>query len=145
GMELVDELTPARGHMAEYLDAPRSPVARTILRFASPDEPLLVWGWKNELHIETGMGRATSDDLIEYAWAAPVPKQGAPLNSYLDLIPDYFKDLYMDDLRRTKPPVIVDVVAPGSFLLTERTLFGYETFPSLASYVQENYILVQDI
>ncbi len=132
-----------RGHVREYVDVPRSDVADTILRYASKGEPLAVWGWMHEYHVETGMKRATSDVVLEYLWNTNI--EGKPVDRYLELIPDHFKNLFVDDLRRSNPPVFVDAVAPGSFIFSDTRAFGYETFPALREFVDENYSFAHEI
>ena len=65
---------------------------QTILRYASPEESLSVWGWLCDLNVQTGMGRATSDNYFDY------------LIVYNGVVPDYFKKLYVADIRRSNPP-----------------------------------------
>jgi Flp pilus assembly protein TadD len=132
-----------RGKVATYVNAPLSPVAHAILRHCSPGQPLCVWGWMNEFHVETGTWRATSDLLLEYLWNAEPGKSS--MMGWRDLIPDYFQNLYVEDLMRSNPPVFVDAVAPSSFIFTDREMFGHETFPKLTDYVAANYELTHEI
>ncbi len=140
---LADPSFPIRGRLREVVDLPKSDVALAILKHASPGEPLLVWGWMSEYHVQTGMWCANSDLVLEYLWATK--QRLRPGESYLDLIPDYFKDRCLADFRRANPPVFVDAVAPESFWFEDRSMFGYETFPRLAALVAENYVLLYEM
>ncbi len=132
-----------RGHVGEFVNTPRSEVAEAILRHTSPGQPLGLWGWMHEFHVETGTRRATSDMVLEYLWNTNA--SGRQVSSWRELVPVYFQNLYVEDFKRSKPPVFVDAVAPGSFIFTDHRMFGYETFPALATYVDENYHLVHEI
>jgi hypothetical protein len=132
-----------RGHVRECINAPRSDVADTILRYGSKGEALAIWGWMHEYHVETGMKRATSDLILEYLWNSKL--EGKQVASYLEFIPDFFEKLYIDDLRRSNPPVFVDAVAPGAFIFADSRTFGYETFPALREFVDENYSFAHEI
>jgi hypothetical protein len=132
-----------RGHVREFIGVPKSAVAQAVLHYAQPGESLLVWGWRNDLHVETGMWRATSDVLLEYLWNTT--HKADSRESWLELIPPYFSRLYVEDARRTLPPVVVDAIALGSFGFWDRAKYGYETLPGLAALVQEHYVLRHEI
>ncbi len=137
------QLLPVRGFVGEYLKTPRSKVSEAILANASPGEALAVWGWMNQFHAETGLWKATSDQTLEYLWN--VKTEGVSVSSWMELVPDYFEDLYLADLKRSNPPVFVDAVAPGSFIFNNRASFGYETFPALAEHINSHYSLAGEI
>jgi hypothetical protein len=137
------QLLPVRGFVGEFLKTPRSKVSEAILAHASPGEGLAVWGWMNQFHAETGLWKATSDQALEYLWN--VKTEGVSVSSWMELVPDYFEDLYLADLKRSNPPIFVDAVAPGSFIFNNRASFGYETFPALAEHINSHYSLAGEI
>ena len=137
------QLIPVRGLVSEFLKAPRSKVSEAILAHASPGEALGLWGWMHQFHAETGLWKATSDQALEYLWN--VKTEGVSVSSWMELVPDYFEDLYLADLKRSNPPVFVDAVAPGSFIFTNRATLGYETFPALAEHINTHYTLAGEI
>lgn len=137
------QLIPARGMVGEYLKSPRSKVSEAILAHASPGEALGLWGWMHQFHAETGLWKASSDLVLEYLWN--VKTEGVTVSSWMELVPDYFEDLYLADLKRSNPPVFVDAVAPGSFIFNNRASFGYETFPALAEHINRHYTLAGEI
>jgi len=100
-----------------------------------------------DLFRETGMIQANSDMLLGYAWVGTGRPQDRVdvVADYLHVVPDYFKQLYISDLKKHNPPVFVDAVAPEGFAFTDRALFGYETFPALAQYIDEHYQLQAEI
>ena len=137
------QLIQVRGLVCEHVKAPRSKVSEAILAHASPGEALGLWGWMHQFHAETGLWKATSDLLLEYLWN--VKTEGVSVSSWMELVPDYFEDLYLADLKRSNPPVFVDAVAPGSFIFNNRASFGYETFPALAEHINSHYSLAGEI
>jgi hypothetical protein len=141
---LSSEPPKIRGKVREFVTKrQQSPVATAILRYAARGERLLVWGWMNNLHVETGMPRATRDLVLEHIWNASQPVRRE--TGYLHLIPDYFKNLYVSDARRSSPVVIVDAVVPGAFGFSDPSLYRIETFPPLAQFVSEQYLLAEVI
>jgi hypothetical protein len=137
------QLIPVRGLVSDLLKTPRSKVSEAILAHASPGEALGLWGWMHQFHAETGLWKATSDQALEYLWN--VKTEGVSVSSWMELVPDYFEDLYLADLKRSNPPVFVDAVAPGSFIFNNRASFGYETFPALAEHINTHYSLAGEI
>lgn len=132
-----------RGHVGEFVKVPRSEVAEAILKHTSPGQPLGLWGWMYEFHVETGTWRATRDHVLEYLLNTNTEVRQA--SNWRDLVPIYFQNLYVEDFKRSKPPVFVDAVAPGSFVFEDHQKFGHETFPALANYVNDNYRLAHEI
>lgn len=132
-----------RGRVREFVSDTHSAVAEAVLQYTAPGQPLGLWGWTHEIHVETGTWRATSDLVLEYLWNVNV--QGRQVSSWREVVPEYFQELYVADLKRSNPPVFVDAVAPGSFTFADRATFGYETFPALAAHIDENYDLRHEI
>jgi hypothetical protein len=58
---------------------------------------------------------------------------------------EYFKQRYLTDLRANSPPVFIDAVAPNAFGYDNRATEGIESFPALAAFIDENYLLKEEI
>lgn len=41
-----------------------SPIAKNILKYASPGESMAVWGWASELYFDTGLIQATRAGVL---------------------------------------------------------------------------------
>jgi hypothetical protein len=110
----------------------RGAVAAELMKYARTGESLGVWGWANDLHVQTGLRKATR--------AAITPDQ-------LDYVPysDYLHSVYLSDLRSSAPPVFVDAVGPGSYYYTDRRLAHDAVFPELAAYIRAYYTQVADL
>jgi len=105
---------------------PDSPLVRAIQRYSSPHDMLVVWGWRSELHIASDRipGTRFADSILQID---PTPNR------------DYFRSLFMEDFRRSRPAVFVDSVGPRAFGYTDPSVTGYETFPALRQAVDRDY------
>jgi hypothetical protein len=109
-----------------------SPIAKTILKYASPGESMAVWGWASELYVDTGLIQATRDSVS--VW--PILPGS---------LQEYFLKRYTDDLINSNAKLFVDAVAPRRFLFTDRKTHGHEVFPEIARVIKENYRLVDEV
>ncbi|MGA3017274.1 MAG: hypothetical protein ABSF62_09160 [Bryobacteraceae bacterium] len=122
--------TAARDHIDDAWDAgpfsPGEPLPAAIRQYASQYDHIVVWGWRAELYVATRRVSATR-----------FPNSAAQFDPspYLS----YFRGLYMEDFRRSKPAVFVDAVGPGDFTYTDRSVAGYETFEELRQAVARDY------
>ncbi|MFM7476158.1 MAG: hypothetical protein ACKO2T_10620 [Microcystis aeruginosa] len=107
-----------------------SPIAKTILKYASPGESMAVWGWASELYVDTGLIQATRAGVM------------GPFKSPLQ---QYFFKQYADDLINSNAKLFVDAVAPRMFFFTDRETQGHEVFPEIARVINENYRLVDEV
>jgi hypothetical protein len=91
-----------------------------------------IWGWANNLYVETNLPQATRDPhSVFMIWPGGNQK--------------YYRASYLSDLREHRPAVFVDAVGPESFHFTHRIESGHEIFPELDSYIKEYYTLVADL
>jgi hypothetical protein len=134
------------GYPDKYTSYQGTPAGNAIRKFGLSGHSLAVWGWMNELFVETDMWSATSDNVLGYSWVRTTrPEDINILPNYLDVAPRYFKILYIADLAKNKPPVFVDAVSPQGFFYVDRHLYGYETFPPLAAFIDSNYCLITEV
>ncbi|TRU36511.1 MAG: hypothetical protein EWV78_08720 [Microcystis aeruginosa Ma_MB_F_20061100_S20D] len=109
-----------------------SPIAKTILKYASPGESMAVWGWASELYVDTGLVTATIDSV-------------SPWQILPGSLQEYFLKRYADDLINSNAKLFVDAVAPRMFFFTDRKTQGHEVFPEIARVIKENYRLVDEV
>jgi hypothetical protein len=109
-----------------------SPIAKTILKYASPGESMAVWGWASELYVDTSLVQATRDS------ASVWPILPGSLQ-------EYFLKRYTDDLINSNAKLFVDAVAPRMFGFQDRETQGHEVFPEIARVIKENYRLVDEV
>jgi hypothetical protein len=109
-----------------------SPIAKTILKYASPGESMAVWGLEPELYVDTGVVQATRDSV--------------PLWQILPgSLQEYFLKRYADDLINSNARLFVDAVAPRMTGIKDRKTHGHEVFPEIARVIKENYRLVDEV
>jgi hypothetical protein len=90
---------------------------------------MLVWGWMPQWYVWSGLMPATRDmETYNQIWPTPVRR--------------YFRDRMMADLRSNPPDYIIDAVAPGSFGFIDSEKDGLESFPELAAFVANHYLLL---
>jgi hypothetical protein len=123
---------PHVGQLADSQAGAKSEVARNILRYASPGEPLGQWGWMARYHVQTQMPQATQEG------ATPLQIDFTPLRSF-------YRTHYLHALYSSQPPVFIDAVGPGNFAYTHRPDASHETWPELNDYIAAGYTLVADI
>ncbi len=111
----------------------RTAVADAILRHSRAGERLGIWGWGPKFWVQTGLIQATRDGntsrQIEEA-----PKESR-----------YYRERFMSDLIKSRPPVLIDTVGDGNFSYHDRDAAGHETFEDLAKFMRANYRQVGDI
>jgi hypothetical protein len=109
-----------------------SPIAKTILNYASPGESMAVWGVEPELYVDTGLVQAIRDSV-----------------SFWQILPgslqEYFLKRYADDLINSNANLFVDAVAPKMTRFKDRETYGHEVFPEIARVIKENYRLVDEV
>lgn len=109
----------------------RSDVAKFILQYARPGEPLVVWGWMCRYYVEAQMPQGVNENhSIRSAYDHPLK------HIYLTR--------YVGDLTRSFPPVFVDAVG-YSFWLNDRQRYAHEHFPALHTFIQTHYRFAGEI
>jgi hypothetical protein len=113
------------------LGTQRHRVSDAVLRYASPGERMVIWGWMDQYFVETRLVPATRT-RTEF------------LFRNLRNI-DHYIDSMVSEMARAEAPVLLDAVAPGSFYLTDRRLAGMHVFPPIASHVRQHYVRVETV
>lgn len=132
------------GRLQIHRAAPMDPRGAAVARLGYQGQGLAVWGWMNELYVESQMWSATRDGVLQHSlWGGTNTFRYSA--EYLEQVDDYYERLYMEDLEKNRPSVFVDGVASRGIIFRDRSLFGYETFPALARYVDQNYKLVEEV
>lgn len=109
-----------------------SEAAAAIARYANRGDWIAVWGWAPDYYVQTGTIMATREPQTERQ-IQPSPYR------------DYFRHRYISDLRKHPPRVFVDAIAPGAFGYDNPAAHGMESFPELASFVQDGYVLKEKV
>jgi hypothetical protein len=107
-------------------------VAMQVSAASRPGDAISIWGWAPAYYLQTGLPPATRDAISHYV-ISDGPYQG------------YFQQRYLDDLRKSRPPIFIDAIASGVFLWNWPLNRTHESFPALASFIDGNYSLYKTI
>jgi hypothetical protein len=109
------------------------PVAEVLRQFAAPGESLVVWGWMDRYYVLTGLRPGTRYcEIGHFINLADSPGR------------DYFYQLYLKQFDEAKPPVFVDAVFPGAFILEDPKQFAHEMFPEMRQRIATHYVRLGD-
>jgi len=111
---------------------PMSKEVQAVSRYVKAGDRMVVWGWSADYYVKTSTIMSTRDSGI-WALVEPGPYR------------EYFRERFMSDLRKNPPRAVVDTVAPGAFSYDNRATHGIETFPPLDTFVQEHYLLREEV
>jgi hypothetical protein len=109
-----------------------APQVHAIRKYAPPGTRIAIWGWMPHYYVETQTIMATRDAHTK-PQLTPGPYQ------------EYFRERFLSDIRTQPPPLFIDAVAPLSFGYKDRATQGFGTFPALAAFIDENYLLKEDV
>jgi hypothetical protein len=100
-------------------------LAQAVRHFVPEPKSLAVWGWKPSLYVDLGLPPATRNAVCAFL---------------IDDNPnrDFLRAAYMRDLEKSQPEVIVDV---EDYVYRGRRQSASESFPALAAYLSQNYVL----
>jgi hypothetical protein len=111
-----------------------SDISRMIMQQTSPDDYILVWGWEMRIHVYTNRRSATAQGDIARIWGNTdrlIWGNKYPLKNISN---------YINDIKRNKPKLIIDVVAPGSFYFNE-DIYALENHTEVWATVKDDYEL----
>jgi hypothetical protein len=144
------EMLPQEGYFPTLADKPRlsfipflpvasrpaAPVADYIAAHSRPGDRMSVWGWAPYYYVWAGLPNATRD--VTTVAAMPATGLTADLG---DTLRAYYRQRYLRDLLRAPPTFFVDAVSSRE-LLHDRQTLGHEIWPTLARFVEDNYLKV---
>jgi hypothetical protein len=120
----------------EALEAQRSAgsfsqLLRLIMDKTTPDDAIVVWGWEARINLYTQRRSATAQSDIQRLVHHRYPRKNTRI--------------YIADILRNKPKLIVDVVAPGSFVFQDAAQYGIHTHGDVYAAIQDRYVLTDVI
>jgi hypothetical protein len=103
-----------------------SPVVKALKKYSKPDDSMIVWGWQSGYYVEAQLPQGTAESHSERSIFNHPMRQ-----KYLRR--------YVNDIKRTKPAIILDAVGKNSLWLQDKKTQSIEHFPEIYSYIQKNY------
>ena len=103
------------------------------LKAAYPVKSIGIWGWAPGVFVLTGIPPAVRDVCNQ----ANVHSKG--------FLQAYYQHRFADDMRRASPDLFIDAVAPGEILWNWTENDAYESNPELKNYIDDKYVLVDEI
>lgn len=97
----------------------------------TPGGRIFVWGWEAELYLESGRIPATPDTNIVNLFA------------YSEMS-EWYRDRFLNRIRRDPPEVFVDSVGPASWAFPDRHENGHEVVPALKEIIDTEYVPLVD-
>lgn len=115
----------------QSLKMPLSAVSKEILKFSYPTDLLVVWGWQIEYYVETQLAQGTADNHS--------------IRCFEFSLTNEHRIRYIENMTRNKPRIFVDAIAPSSFYMKDRKIYGLSNFPELKRIIDTNYKLVSTV
>jgi hypothetical protein len=122
--------TPFMPFKKDYAVLRAGPVAAVINTHSKPGDTLAIWGWYEQLPVETRLPLATR-----------VTGTGSML---IPACREFVIERFLSDMTSRRPRFFVDTVGPGRFMLTDRQAIGHEVIPALRHLIAANYTLLAD-
>jgi hypothetical protein len=116
--------------LVHYRENPRTRLAERVAAHARPGDSIAIWGWTNEVYVETGLLQATRDPHVG------VLLEPGPLQPY-------FRERYLADFLLAKPALFLDSVGPASLIYVAPQFVHDQNFPALAAVIRTDYVLVE--
>lgn len=108
--------------------------SRIIRQLAPNGGSMVVWGWMDLYYVETGLGQGTREN-----------NPNVLLLNEFDDFKDYYLKGYLERMEETRPEVILEAMAPHTFLYKNRKASGIDTIPEIKAYVDRNYKLYGEV
>lgn len=132
------------GMLHRVTELTRGPTAVLLRKLADAKDRLLVWGWRPDIYVESGLTPALQQAETKDAFM-PCPHQGKSRRRLIDEMnhtrPEWFIDA-VAPVGRVGLPLFVRLWGPAA---STRKIAGHETFPALGSLVDRNYRLVAEM
>ena len=113
----------------------RSDVGRALLGLAPAQSQMAVWGWANELNIETGFVQASRYGITVWQ-IEPNPRREA------------FIAEFVKDIQASRPALFVDAMSAHRFyfqFITDRESRRHDHTPAVAKLVSEDYEFLSEL
>jgi hypothetical protein len=123
-----------RADMEALLNIPAVPecgVCGALSKYAKRGDLVSIWGWAPEVYVMTETIFSTHESFTEH--------QMVP---YARL--DYYRQRYLDDLKRSPPAVFLDAVGPQQFV-SDTARYGLHSWPALESLIASQYKLAEEV
>jgi hypothetical protein len=106
----------------------KSEVVNEALKYTtSQKDYMVVWGWQCRYYVEAALPQGTAENHSERSiFDHPLRAQ--------------YRARYIKDLYRTQPIVFIDAVGKNSLWVQDVKTQGYESFPELKTFIEENYV-----
>ena len=107
---------------------------RSITRVS---DQIVVWGWNPGPYLGSGRVAGTRDlNMVNVFHANPA-------------VYTFYRDRFLRDMRRTRPPMFIDASGPTSFggeggEFASRKTGGFEVIPEVRSLVESNYVQIAE-
>ncbi|WP_234646151.1 hypothetical protein [Dyadobacter sp. CY356] len=107
-------------------------IIASIRKNSSSNEPVIVWGWRDQLYVRAARPMGYRDaHSFHFALKSR-------------LIPFWTTD-FLNDIRRNKPAVFVDVTKPEGYSTFARILSPHHKIPKIRDHIKKYYALVENI
>src|SRR5690606_9424772 len=103
----------------------------TIVDKTTPEDAIVVWGWEARINLYTQRRSATAQSDIQRLVSRHYPRENTRI--------------YIADILRNKPKLIVDVVAPGCFAYDDADRYGIHAHGDVYAAIQDRYVLTDVI
>lgn len=105
----------------------QSPVVEEALKYShSPSDQMVVWGWQCRYYVEANRPQGTAENHSERSiFEHPLRAQ--------------YRERYIKDMQRNQPLIFIDAVGKNSLWVQDTATQGYESFPELKVFIENNY------
>jgi len=127
----TEEITNSVSPMPMQRVSSYSSLLRLIRDKTTPEDSIVVWGWEASINLYTQRRSGTAQSDIQRIVSQHYPSENTRI--------------YIADILRNKPKLIVDVVAPGSFAYQDADRYGIHTHAHVYAAIQDRYVLTDII
>lgn len=107
---------------------PMSETSKAAKKVLTYGDFIVVWGWNCQYYVECQAPQGVAENhSIRSAYEHPLR--------------DTYRAKYMSDIARNRPVVFIDAVGPNSLWLQDTLTQTYRSFPELANYIDQYYVL----
>ena len=135
---VLPQIAREAGEQYELLDVFRigipyeDAVARQVDRLVGRGASIAIWGWEPIYYVHSNTLLATHEAST---------LQQIPTGRYSN----FYRKRFLDDIAASRPPLIIDAVAPGAFYLDNPAKEGINSFPAFARVVRTKYAFAGNV